>query len=173
MKHDFDFFAARDARNLMERLREGEAFRSHLQERLRLVLPACAVLVLLALACAAATAVFFANLSTWLTLPGFLLAPVVLVGSSYTMGLVFLSWLERRALALALGHVPRGAMGELANVPWPLAATILGVPFAMLLSLWPLLAVPLAAAAALVPLLYVRLDRAPRRSRLTRHRAAV
>lgn len=171
---DMDLLALGEAGKLAERLREGEAFRGYLQQRLRLVLPAFAVFTLVALGCAAATAVFFADLSSWLTLPGFLLAPAVLVGSFYTMALVFLGWLERRALGHALGHAPRGdALSELAAVPWPLAAAMLGVPLAMLASVWPLLALPLVAAAAMVPFLYVRLDRSPHRSRLTRHRAAV
>jgi hypothetical protein len=168
-----DHLALDDARKLASRLRRGQPFRSHLEERLRLVLPAFAVFSLVALACAAATAVSFADLSSWLTLPGFLLAPVVLVGSLYVQGLVFLLWLERRALAVALGHAPRGGMGELPRVPWFLALGVLLVPLLMLLRVWPLLAIVLVAAGALVPLLYARLDRASAKSRLTRSRAAV
>jgi hypothetical protein len=174
MKTDRDFFGLEDAQGLAARLREGEAFRAHVQQRLRLVVPALVLFALIAFACAAATAVFFADLSSWLTLPGFLLAPAVLVGSLYVQGLVFLLWLERRALALALGHSPRGGgLGELPRVPWPLAAVLLLLPLAMLASLWPVLAMVLVAAGGLVPLLYVRFDRAPGKSRLTRSRAAV
>ena len=96
MKIDQDFFGLKDAGNLLTHLREGEPFRAHVQERLRLVVPALALYALVAAACAAATAVFFADRSSWLTLPGFLLAPAVLVGSLYLEGLVFLLWLERR-----------------------------------------------------------------------------
>jgi hypothetical protein len=173
IKIDGDFFGLEDARGLLARLQEGEAFRSHVQKRLRLVVPALAVYALVAVACGAATAVFFADLSSWLALPGFLLAPAVLVGSLYVQALVFLLWLERRALALALGHAPRGGVGELPRVPWLLAALLLFVPLVMLAGLWPLLAVVLVAAGALVPLLYVRLDRARGKTRLTRSRAAV
>lgn len=173
MKIDRDFFAVKEARNLLARLRDGEAFRRHVQQRLRLVVPALALFALIALACAAATAVFFADLSSWLTLPGFLLAPAVLVGGLYVLSLVFLGWLERRALSLALGHAPRGGLAELARVPWPLAGLLVLFPLAMMASLWPVLAGVLVAAGALVPLLYVRLDRASGKSRLTRSRAAV
>ncbi|MGH8669799.1 MAG: hypothetical protein ACREUH_11265 [Burkholderiales bacterium] len=172
IKKNQDHLALKDARNLLARLQEGEPFRDYVQDRLRLVLPALAVFVLVSLACAAATAVAFADLSSWLTLPGFLLAPAVLVGSLYVQGLVFFSWLEARALALALGHRPRGVVGELPPVPWLLAALALLVPLALLVTLAPVLAVVLAAAAAMVPFLYVRLDRSGK-SRLTRPRAAV
>ncbi len=173
MKLNEDFLALTDAGNLLAHLRQGEAFRGYVQGRLRLVVPALAVFSLVALACAAATAVFFADLSSWLALPGFLLAPAVMVGSLYVQVLVFLSWLERRALAFALGHAPRGGLGELARVPWPLAAALLFVPLLLLLHAWPVLGVVLIAAGALVPLLYARWDRLPVKSRLTRSRAAV
>jgi hypothetical protein len=171
MKIDQDFFGLKDAQNLLAHLREGEPFRAHVQERLRLVVPSLAVFALLAAAGAAATAVFLADLSSWLTLPGFLLAPAVLAGSLYLLGLAFLLWLERRALSLALGHKPRGGLGELPSLP-P-GALLMLLPLLMLLAVWPLAAVVLIAAAALVPLLYARLDRGPRKPRLTRPRAAV
>lgn len=172
MKKNQDYLGLKDARNLLARLQDGEPFRDHVQDRLRLVIPALALFALISLACAAATAISFADLSSWLTLPGFLLAPAVLVGSLYVQGLVFFSWLERRALALALGHRPRGPVGELPPVPWLLAAAALLVPLALLATLAPVVALVLVAAGALVPFLYVRLDRADK-SRLTRPRAAV
>lgn len=173
MKKNRDFLALKDAGNLLARLGAGEAFRTHLQERLRLVLPAFAVFSLVALACAAATAVFLADLSSWLTLPGFLLAPVVLVGTLYAQGLVFLSWAERRALAFALGRAPRFGTSELLQLPWRMVAALLALPLLLLLRAWPVLGIVLIASAALVPLLYARFDRAPGKSRLTRSRAAV
>lgn len=172
VKKSYDFLGLQDARGLLARLQDGQALRDHVQERLRLVAPSLAVFALIALACAGATAVFFADLSSWLALPGFLLAPAVLVGSLYVQMLVFLGWLDRRALALALGHAPRGGIAELARVPWPLVAVALFVPLLMLASVAPLVALVLIAAGALVPLLYVRLDRTGK-SRLTRSRAAV
>ena len=54
MKIDQDFFGLRDAGNLLAHLREGEPFRAHVQERLRLVVPALAIYALVAAACAAA-----------------------------------------------------------------------------------------------------------------------
>lgn len=160
-----DFFGFRDAHGLFTRLQENEAFRRYLRKRLRLVLPAGALFALVSVACAAATAISLADLSTWLTLPGFLLAPAVLVGSLFVQGLVFLSWLERRALARALGHRPRDGMGELPPVPWGLAALVVFLPLLLLATLAPVVAVALVAAAALVPLLYVRLDRTPAKGR--------
>jgi hypothetical protein len=173
MKKNQDYFGLKDARGLFARLQEGQPFRNYLLKRPRLVLPALAVFALVSLACAAATAVSFATLSPWLTLPGFLLAPVVLAGSLLAQALVFLSWLEQRALAQALGHRPRGRVGPLPRVPWPLVALALFVPLALLAGLWPIVALLLVAAAALVPVLYTRLDRAPRKPALTRQRAAV
>lgn len=172
MKSKRDFLAVEDARNLLAGLREGAAFRDYLQGRLRLVLPALGLFVLIGFACAAATAVFFAELSNWLTLPAFLLAPAVLIASLYVQGLAFLSWLERRALATALGHRPRG-IGELPRVPWPLAAVALFFPLVLLAAVAPLAALILVGLAALVPFAYAKLDRARPKSRLTRSRAAV
>lgn len=160
-----DFFGFEDARGLFTRLQQNEAFRRYLHKRLRLVVPAAALFALVSIACAAATAISFAELSTWLTLPGFLLAPVVLVGSLFVQGLVFLSWLERRALARALGRRPRDGVGELPPVPWALAALVVFIPLALLAVLSPLVAVALVAAAALVPLLYVRLESTPGKRR--------
>lgn len=171
-KKSYDYLALEDARGLVARLQEGTAFRDHVQQRARLVAPSLLLFALIALACAAATAIFFADLSAWLALPGFLLAPAVLVGSFYVQALVFLGWLERRALAAALGHTPRGGLNELARVPWPLVGVALFVPLLMLLRVAPLIAVVLIAAGALVPFAYARLDRTGK-SRLTRSRAAV
>ncbi|MGH8742638.1 MAG: hypothetical protein ACREUN_17075 [Burkholderiales bacterium] len=172
VKMSQDYLGFKDARSLFARLQKGEAFHAHLQDRLRLVIPALALCALIAFASAAATAIFFLEISSWLVLPAFLLAAVVLAGSLFVQGLVFLSWLERRALALALGHRPRDGRGELPRVPWLLAALVLFIPLALLASLAPLVALVLAAAGALVPFLYARLDRAAN-SRLTRPRAAV
>lgn len=172
MKSTPDFLALDDARSLLAGLREGAAFRGYLQRRARLVLPAIGLFVLIAAACAAGVAVFFAELSNWLALPGFLLAPAVLVASFYVQGLAFLAWLERRALALALGHRPRG-LGELPRPPWALAGVALFFPFSLLLSVAPVTALVLAALAAGLPFAYAKLDRPQGRSRLTRSRAAV
>lgn len=162
-----DHLGLKDARRLLARLQDGEAFRGYVQDRLRLVLPVFALVVLISFACAAATAISILELSSWLALPAFLLAPLALAGSFYVQAVVFLLWVEGRALAQALGHRPRGGMGELPNVPW-LAAPALLVPLALLASLAPLLALVLVAAAALVPFLYVRFDRG-----LTKARVAV
>ncbi|HUF80122.1 MAG TPA: hypothetical protein VMN03_03230 [Burkholderiales bacterium] len=163
-----DHLGLKDARRLLARLQDGEAFRGYVQDRLRLVLPVFALAVLISFACAAATAISVIELSSWLALPAFLLAPVALAGSFYVQAVVFLLWVEGRALAQALGHRPRaGGMGELPRVPW-LAAPALFVPLALLASLAPLLTLVLVAAGALAPVLYVRFDRG-----LTKVRVAV
>jgi hypothetical protein len=162
-----DHLGLKDARRLLARLQDGEAFRGYVEDRLRLVLPILALAVLISFACGAATAIWIIELSSWLALPAFLLAPVALAGSLYVQALVFLLWVERRALAQALGHRPRGGMGELPRVPW-LAVPALLVPLALLASLTPLVALVLIAAGALAPVLYVRFDRG-----LTKARVAV
>jgi hypothetical protein len=162
-----DYLGLKDARRLISRLQDGEAFRGYVEDRLRLVLPVIALALLASFACAAATAIFFIELSSWLALPAFLLAPVALAGSLYVQVVAFLLWVESRALAQALGHRPRGALGEQPRLPW-LAAPALLVPLALLASLAPLVALVLVAALALAPALYVRFDRG-----LTKARVAV
>lgn len=149
-----------DARRMLARLQHGEAFRRYLAGRLRLLVPAAGVLVLVSVACAAATAIFFAELNSWLALPALLLALVVLVGSLYVQALALFTWLEERALAAALGRRPRGSPRRWPRVPWILAALVLLVPLALLVSLSPAAGALVLAAGAAVPFLYTRLDRA-------------
>lgn len=154
-----DYLGVHEARKLVARLQAGEAFRRYLAGRLRLVALAALVFLLVSIACAAATVVFLGDLHSWLALPALILAPLVLIGSLYVQGLTFLSWLESRALALALGHRPRGMATPLPRVPWLLAALVLVLPLGLLASVSAQAALLVVALAALVPVLYAKLDR--------------
>jgi len=64
-----------EARNLVHRFQEGEAFKLYVLRRMWLVIPAGLVILLVGLACAAATVLFLAGGGSWLALPAFVLAP--------------------------------------------------------------------------------------------------
>ncbi|TMI03006.1 MAG: hypothetical protein E6H43_05095 [Betaproteobacteria bacterium] len=85
-----------EARNLLHRFQEGEAFKLYVLRRIWRVIPVGLVIVLVSLACAAATVLFFAAGGSWLALPAFLLAPFILIGSLFVQLYVFFSWLESR-----------------------------------------------------------------------------
>lgn len=146
-----------DAAELAARLKHGEGLREYLSDHGRLVVAALAVFALASVACAAATLAFVAQLHGWLALPALLLAPVVFLGSFFVQSLVFFSWLEQRAVALALGRTPKGPQVR-PSVPWLLAVPVFFVPFLLLGSLAPDAALLLVALLALVPLVYVRLE---------------
>lgn len=159
---------------LAQRLRELEGLRLHVQERLRLVIPATIVLVLIALACAIGVVVFLADFHPLLTLAGILLLPVVLFGSLFVLAYVFFSWVEGRALARELGNRHRPApgaaaallarkfkldMGPIPPVPWTLAAIFLLAPLGLLVVSSPGLAVMVAVLGVLMPMVYAKFDR--------------
>jgi hypothetical protein len=163
-----------EARNLAHRFQEGEAFRLYVLRRRWLVIPVGLVILLVGLACAAATVLFVAGGGSWLALPAFLLAPFILVGSLFVQLYVFFSWLESRALAQAFGRRSKRAQGALARwlakktgadmgtfppVPWILAAVVLVAPLAMLALAAPKVALLLIPLALLTPILYALFDR--------------
>jgi hypothetical protein len=163
-----------EARNLVHRFQEGEAFKLYVLRRMRLVIPAGLVILLVSLACAAATVLFLAGGGSWLALPAFLLAPLILVGSLFVQLYVFFSWLESRALAQAFSRRTRPAQGALARwlakktgadmgtfprVPWILAAVVLFAPLAMLVLAAPRVGLLLIPLALLTPILYALFDR--------------
>jgi hypothetical protein len=78
-----------EARNLVHRFQEGAAFKLYVVRRMWLVIPAGLVILLVSLACAAATVLFLAAGSSWLALPAFLLAPFILIGSLFVQLYVF------------------------------------------------------------------------------------
>jgi hypothetical protein len=163
-----------EARNLVHRFQEGEAFRLYVVRRIWLVIPAGLVMLLVSLACAAATVLFLAGGGSWFALPAFLLAPFILIGSLFVQLYVFFSWLESRALAQAFRRRTRPVQGALAKwlakktgadmgafppVPWILAAVVLFAPLAMLMVVAVKVALLLIPLALLTPILYALFDR--------------
>lgn len=163
-----------DAVGLARRYRDLEPFRDYLGGHAHLVLPACLLIVLTAVALGLTPVMLLVGTQTVSALAGLLLAPVVLIGSLFTLMLVFFSWLEERSLARSLGHRTTGARGPIARflrrklrvdlgrpprVPWLLAAVFVGVPFAALVTQAPGIAAALAVLLAAAPIAYARLDR--------------
>jgi hypothetical protein len=163
-----------DALALVQRFRDGEGFRRHVRRRLRLVIPALALILLTGFACAMAVIMLLLGPRPLLALLGLLLAPAVLVGSLFVQLYVFFAWLEERALAQSLGHRTGPAPGRLAAwtenklganlgrmppVPWVLAAIFVLAPIAILTQLAPKAAALLIVLLVLAPILYARFDR--------------
>jgi hypothetical protein len=162
-----------DAISLGRRYRDVDAFHDYVGQRARLVIPVLALVGLTAFACGLAPVMTLVGTSALSALAGLLLAPVMLIGSPFVLGLVFFSWLEERSLARTLGRrtvretkamrwirKKLGAdLGRLPRVPWLLAAVFLGIPFAMLLSAVPVIALILLVLLAATPVAFARLDR--------------
>jgi hypothetical protein len=152
-----------EAHDLAARYQNSRSFQEYVELRMVLLVPAALVCLLLSVACAAAIVIFLADRHPVLALPGLILAPVILVGSLFVQAYVFGSWLERRALAQALGRrgfVRWGVdMGELPPVPWVLAAVFLLAPLAILAAVALPVALVLLVLGVLTPVLYARLDR--------------
>jgi hypothetical protein len=163
-----------DAVGLARRFRELQALRNYVGERLPLVVPACLLIVVTAIACGLTPVMSFLGTQAASALVGLLLAPVVLVGSLFVLSLMFFSWLEERSLARSLGHRTGRAPGKLARwlkrklgadlgkpprVPWLLAVLFVVLPLAVLATRAPVAAALLAVLLVLGPVLYARLDR--------------
>jgi len=163
-----------DAVALAQRYREAEGFRAYMRSRLRLVVPALALILLTGFACAMAAVLLFIGPRPLAAIAGLLLAPVMLAGSLFVQLYVFFAWLEERALARSLGHrtgpAPgrfaawterklRADLGRLPRVPWVLATLFLFLPIAVLTELAPKSAALLVVLLALAPILYARFDR--------------
>jgi hypothetical protein len=163
-----------EALALAHRYREGESFRRYVRRRLRLVIPALALILLTGFACAMAAIMLFVGARPLPALLGLLLAPVVLVGSLFVQLYVFFAWLEERALALSLGHHTGPApgrfaawtehklgadLGRMPPVPWVLAAIFVFAPIVILTQLAPKTAALLIVLLVLAPILYARFDR--------------
>lgn len=158
---------------LAGRYREVDAFRDYLARRAHLVIPALLLIAVTAIACGMAPVMALVGVRAVSALAGLLLAPVMLIGSLFVLGLVFFSWLEERSLVRTLGRraarEPKamrwirkklGAdLGRPPHVPWLLAAVFVALPFAMLLNLVPVIAAILLALLVATPLAYARLDR--------------
>ena len=152
-----------DARNLAARFQNSQSFQDYVRWRMVLLLPAALVYLLISIACAAATVIFLAERHPLLALPGLILAPVILVGSLFVQGYVFLAWLEDRALAQALGRRRANKwgidMGRMPRVPWAMAAVFVGVPLVLLAALALPAALALVVLGAAAPVVFARLDR--------------
>jgi len=161
-----------DALSLARRYRDVDAFHDYVGERGRLVLPVLALILVTAVACGLAPVMALVGTSALSALVGLLLAPLMLIGCPFVLGLVFFAWLEERSLARSLGHrtvretkVMRkirkklGAdLGRAPRVPWLLAAVFVAFPFAMLLSVAPAIAAVLIVLLAATPLAFARLE---------------
>ena len=163
-----------DAVGLLRRLREVDAFRDYVEAQLRLVAPACFLIVVAALALGLMPVATLMGTQAFFSLIGLILTPFFIAGSLFVLALVFFSWLEERSLARSLGHRAGPAPGRMARwmrrklgadlgraprVPWLLAAVFVALPFALLARLSPLAALALALLLAAAPVAFARLDR--------------
>jgi hypothetical protein len=161
------------AQGLLYRFQHGEGFQRYVKERMPLVGPAVGLMLLTSVAFAASTVVFLAGTRFWLGLPALILSPFILVGSFAVQAFVFFSWIEGRALALALGHRAakpgrvavwisrnlRADMGAVPPVPWILAAIFVLVPLIVLSLVSAKAAAVLVALHVIAPIFYARFDR--------------
>ena len=161
-----------DAVALARRYRDVDAFHDYISERGRLVLPVLALIGVTAIACGLAPVMALVGTSSLSALAGLVLAPLMLIGSPFVLGLVFFSWLEERSLARSLGHrtvretrmmrrirKKLGAdLGRAPRVPWLLAAVFVAFPFAMMFNVAPVIAAALIALLVAAPVVFARLD---------------
>jgi hypothetical protein len=158
--------------SLVRRYQEVRGFRSYVTERARLLAPIAVLVGLTSLACAAATVMYIGGLQPILVLLSLLLAPVILAGSAFVQGYMYLSWLENRALAKALRHpIQRGGpirtqlrkagidLGAVPRVPWLLTIVFLFLPLSMLATIAPPIGIALFLLHAAAPFVFARLDR--------------
>jgi hypothetical protein len=162
-----------DARGLLQRFQQSEGLQRYVHSRIALIAPFGLLMLLTSLAFAAATVVFFAGTRFWLGLPALLLSPFILLGSLAVQLYVFFSWLEGRALALALGHrtAKRGLagtwiaknlhadMGARPPLPWIFATIFVLAPLAILMAVSAKAAIALILLHVVAPILYARFDR--------------
>jgi hypothetical protein len=125
------FGAINDAIGLFNRFREGETFRHYVEQRLRLVVPICCLMLLVSVSAGAGVLLALGQVHRGLVLAGVLLMPIVLLGSLFVQAYVFFAWLENRALAHR-NPGPKAGMGPLPQVPWILASAVILLPLALL-----------------------------------------
>ena len=84
-----------DAIGLFNRFREGETFSRYLEERLRLVMPMCCLMLFMSAASSAGAMMGLGQMSHSLLLLGILLLPVILIGSLFVQAYTFFTWLDQ------------------------------------------------------------------------------
>ena len=147
-----------DGVDLANRVQGNRPFRSYLEERAWLVVPAAVLILIASLACALGLVLFVGGTRPLLVLLSLVLAPFVLAGSVLVQAYVFVSWLETRALAHALGH-RMSRRRKLPIVQSLLAALFVAAPMAMLCSVEPTIGFTIVALMVAAPFAYARLDR--------------
>jgi hypothetical protein len=163
-----------DARDILRRLQNNEAFQHYLRKRRLHLLPLAVGIVLASLACTGAAMVFFMRAGTLLALAAtIVIAPIVLIGSFSVQAHALLSWLEGRSLAkLQERRRPRHRgpigrwlvrsfridMGPLPQVPWIPALVFFLLPVAMLARVAAPVAAGLVAFQILAAIIYARRD---------------
>jgi hypothetical protein len=151
-----------EATSLFRRYQGAPGLRGYIQDRMRYLAPIGALMVLISLACTAATVLYLGGTRSVLVLLAMLIAPFVLFGSLFVQVYVFGSWLEGRAFERTLQRrrpVTPLDMGRMPSVPWVFAGLFLVAPLAMLVSVMPALGVLLILLLAAAPVAFARLDR--------------
>jgi len=163
-----------DARAILRRLQNNEAFQHYLRKRTLRALPLVVGIVLTSLACCAAALFFFLRAGPLLALVAMIVvAPIVLIASFAVQAYVLLSWLEGRALAKLQEHRrprhhgPIGQwlarrcridMGPLPRVPWIPALVFFLLPAAILAQVAAPFATGLATLQIVSAIFYARRD---------------
>jgi len=147
-----------DVRNLIGRVQNGEAFSRYLSGRKERIALLVALCVTLSIGCASGVILFVLGMRPILVLVAVLAVPFVLLGSLALLLYALFSWLENVALVAALHH----GKPKVPNLPWPLVAAFVGVPFLLLLVRAPVIGMVLGAMAAAGPYLYLHFERRKR-----------
>src|SRR5262245_40166176 len=163
-----------DARDILRRLQDNEAFQHYLRKRALRALPLVVGIVLTSLACSGAAAFFFLRAGAFVGLAAtIVVAPIVLIASFAVQAYVLLSWLEGRALAKLQEHRrprhrgPIGQwlarryridMGPPPQVPWIPALVFFLLPAAMLAQVAAPFVAGLAAFQIVAATFYARRD---------------
>jgi len=166
--------AVDDARDILRRLQNNEAFQHYLRKRTLRALPLLVGIVLTSLASSAAAVFFFLRAGTLLALAAtIVVVPIVLIASFSVQAYVLLSWLEGRSLAKLQEHRrprhhgPIGRwlvrnyridMGPRPQVPWIPALVFFLLPAAVLVRVMPSVAAALAAFQIVAAVIYARRD---------------
>lgn len=147
-----------DALGLFNRFREGETFRHYIEQRLRLVVPMCCLMLFISAAAGAAVMMFLGQMYTPLVLFGIFLLPIILIGSLFVQVFTFFTWLENRAVVHRT-HPGQLGLGPLPAVPWGLAAAVLFFPILLLCVVAWKAAFVLVVLLVAAPFIYAFVDR--------------